>query len=789
MKRILIISFFLPGAFVINAQNVHFDWAVDFGGTGSISIGNSIATDASGNVYTTGFFAGTIDFDPGPGTYFLTSTNTAYGDIFVSKLDAAGNFIWARQMKAVNGGGVGLSIALDPSGNVYTFGSLVGTVDFDPGPGVSLLSCPECSFISKLDPAGNYVWAEQYNPGTQDERDHSMKVDAAGNIFMTGSFTGTSDFDPGPGLFNITSGAGGANRDAFILKLNTNGAFVWVKQFSGSTVNAAGEGISIALDAVGDIYSTGYYSGTFDFDPGPGVYNLSTTTQNMYISKLDPAGNFLWANQVNANAEGIAVDNAGNVYTTGLFITTTDFDPGPGIYDLSVSGYQDKDVFVLKLDQAGNFIWAKNLGGTGEASGYSLALDATGNVYMTGTFKGTLVFNPGSCLGTYTSTGSGDIFVSEIESDGTILWIKQFAGAGYNAGSSIAIDIFGGICTTGFFAGTVDFDPGIGVFNLTSPGNYTAFVQKMIPCVASTSSVLNILSCGPYNFYCQTYTTSGVYTQVISNETGCDSVVTLNLTISTNSASSVSATSCSSYIWNGNSYTGTGSYTDTLTASTGCDSIVTLNLTINPAAVSNLKQTICSGQSYAGYTDSGTYIDTLVSATGCDSIRTIQLAVMNPPAPDLGTDKSLCIGDTMTLFPGDFDSYKWQDGSNQSHYTINKGGEYSVNVTNFCGSAFAQISVLENKCGIFFPTAFTPNKDGKNDLFKILHPPDFTNYALSVFNRWGQKVFETKDYTKGWDGTFNGQLQDTGVFVWFCKYQKTNSALHGEVSGTVVLIR
>lgn len=507
----------------------------------------------------------------------------------------------------------------------------------------------------------------------------------------------------------------------------------------------------------------------------------------MYISKLDPAGNFVWANQINATAEGIAVDNSGNIYITGLFSNTADFDPGAGVFNLTASG--DKDIFVLKLDQAGNFIWAENLGGTGEASGYSLALDVAGNVYMTGTFKGTIVFNPGTCLGTFTSTGSGDIFVSEIESDGTFAWVKQFAGAGYNAGSSIAVDIFGGVCTTGFFAGTVDFDPGIGVFNLVSPGNYTAFVQKMIPCLASTSSILNVSSCGAYTFHCQTYTSSGVYTQVISNVTGCDSLVTLNLTINTSSFANLSVSSCSSYIWDGNSYTSTGTYTDTLMASTGCDSIVTLNLTINSAAVSNLTQTICSGQSYEGYFATGTYKDTLVSAIGCDSIRTIQLTVMNAPAPDLGNDKSLCVGDTMILFPGDFDSYTWQDGSTQSHYTINKGGDYSVNVANFCGSAMAQISVLENKCGIYFPSGFTPNKDGKNDLFKILHPPDFTSYELSVFNRWGQKVFETKDYTKGWDGTFNGQLQDTGTFVWFCKYQKTNSALHGEVSGTVVLIR
>jgi gliding motility-associated-like protein len=787
MKKILLISFVMPGTFLLQAQNVHFDWAADFGGTGSISIGSSIATDAVGNVYTTGFFAGTVDFDPGPGTFNLTSTNTTYGDIYVSKLDAAGNFVWAKQMKAVDGGGVGLSIALDPSGNVYTFGSFVGTVDFDPGPGVFLLTNPESSFILKLDGSGNFIWAEQYNPGTQDERDHSMKVDASGNVYMTGSFKGTIDFDPGPGVSNMVSGAGGLARDAFILKLNTNGNFIWSKQFGGSIVTGAGEGISLALDAAGNIYTTGYYSGTFDFDPGPGIYNLTSGAQNMYISKLDASGNFVWAIQVNATAEGIAVDNAGNVYTTGLFSNTADFDPGPGMYNLTASG--NKDLFVLKLDQAGNFIWAEDLGGIGEASGYSLALDATGNVYMTGTFKGTIVFSPGTCLGTFTSTGSGDIFVSEIKSDGTFLWVKQFAGAGYNAGSSIAIDPFGGVCTTGFFAGVVDFDPGIGVFNLSSPGNYTAFIQKMIPCINSTSAALFVSSCGSYTFHCLTYSSSGVYSQIIPNATGCDSVVTLNLTINTNSFSTTNIASCSNYFWNGKSYSGSGTFVDTLIASTGCDSIATLNLTINPSSVSNIKQTICTGQSFSGYSETGTYVDTLVSSIGCDSIRTIQLSVMKLPVPDLGNNKDLCLGDTMILFPGNFDSYAWQDGSTQSHYVINKGGAYTVNVANQCGSAQAQIAIEENKCGIYFPSAFTPNKDGRNDLFKILHPPDLSSYDLSIFNRWGQKVFETRDYTKGWDGTVNGIVQDTGVFVWFCKYKKTNSLLNGEISGTVVLIR
>lgn len=787
MKRVLSILFFVSAVVLVHAQNVHFVWAKEFTGPGSIATGNSIAVNTAGDIFTTGYFSGTVDFDPGPGTFNLTSDNTVYGDIYVSELDPAGNLVWAKQMKGDGGGGIGLSIKLDPSGNVYIFGSFVGSVDFDPGPGSFVMTSPESAFICKLDGSGNFLWAKQFNQGTQDERDRSMTVDAAGNVYMTGSFVGTVDFDPGPAVSNMISFGGGVSRDAYILKLNTNGDFIFSKQFGGGG-GGGGEGLSIALDAAGDIYTTGYYSGTFDFDPGAGVYNLTSTSQNMYVSKLDASGNFVWAKQINATTESIAVDNAGNVYTTGTFSGTVNFDPGSGTFNLSSSG--NKDVFVLKLDGNGNFVWAEHVGGSGDATGYSLATDANDNVFMTGTFVGTLVFNPATCLGTYTSTGNGDIFVSEIESDGTIVWVKQYTGAGYNAGSSIVIDPFGDVCTTGFFAGAVDFDPGIGVYTLKSSGNnFAAFVQKMSPCPGYSTSSLFVTSCGAYTFHCQVYTTSGVYTQVISNTTGCDSLVTINLTISSPTVSTLNIVSCSSYLFNGKTYTQSGTYIDSLVVAAGCDSIVILNLTINPVSSSNIKQTICAGQFFSGYSETGTYTDTLVAANGCDSIRTIQLTVMKNPTPDLGAERAICVGDTLILFPGDFESYAWQDGSTQSHYVVNKGGVYSVNVANQCGSAQAHISIDENKCGIYFPSAFSPNQDGKNDLFRILHPPSLTGYVLSIFNRWGQKVFETRDYSKGWDGTVNGQMQDAGAYVWFCKYQKVNSHLNGEINGTVVLIR
>ena len=120
----------------------------------------------------------------------------------------------------------------------------------------------------------------------------------------------------------------------------------------------------------------------------------------------------------------------------------------------------------------------------------------------------------------------------------------------------------------------------------------------------------------------------------------------------------------------------------------------------------------------AGYIVDGTYVDTLIAANGCDSIRTLHLTVSPRLAPDLGIDKNLCSGDSVLLYPGQFTNYSWQDGSTQSHITVKQSGLYSVTVMDNCGSARDEIMVTEANCDIYFPSAFTPNNDGKNDMLK-----------------------------------------------------------------------
>jgi predicted outer membrane repeat protein len=410
-------------------------WSKEIGGS-SRDQGLSIAVDENGSVLITGHFSETVDFDPGVGVSELTSAG--WYDVFIAKLDSNGDFVWAKRIGGTLTEWV-YDLTLDSNGNVYTTGRIFETVDFDPGIGVYDLIVPfggEAMFVSKLDAQGDFVWAKGVIASLH-IFPMTIAADAGGNVFTSGCFDYTVDFDPGVGVYNLTS-VGEFSCDVFISKLDANGDFVWAKSMGGSVGHTLSEDITVDLS--GNIYTTGYFNDTVDFDPGAGIFGLTSIGNiDIFVSKLDSMGSFIWAKGMGGiggdRASGIDVDLNGNIYTTGGFNGTVDFDPGAGIYNLTSLG--DSDIFISQLDSNGNFVWAKSIGGVGSDVGGSIVLDSANNVFVTGSFRLIVDFNPGAGTNNLTSAGESDIFITKLATVPQTHYVKWNA-TGANNGTSWA---------------------------------------------------------------------------------------------------------------------------------------------------------------------------------------------------------------------------------------------------------------------------------------------------------------------------------------------------------------
>jgi len=545
MKKFILFTTFLTLILYSSLKaQVNLQWAKQLEGTNN-EIGTSIAVDASGNVYTIGYFDGTTDFDPDSTISNLTTAG--YDDIFVSKLDASGNYVWAKKFGST-GFDDGQSIAVDASG-VYITGTFTGTVNFGTG---NLTSAGNNDiFVVKLTTTGTTSWAKRIG-GTLIDNATSLKLDGSANVIITGTFAGTVDFDPGAGTANLVSVG---SQDIFILKLDASGNYVWAKNIGSMTSDG---GWAVAVDGTNNVFVTGSFSGIADFDPST-TNNISLTPvggKDIFVLKLDASANYVWAKSFGGSNDeegySIAVDGSGNVVTTGFFYGTVDFDPGAGTSNLTSNGY---DIFVSKLNSTGAFVWAKNMGGSSADYGYSIAVDALDNVYTTGYFNLTADFDPGSGTSNLISKGNSDIFLSKLNSSGNFVFVSQFGGTSGDRGLSLTANSTNNIFMTGFFSNTVDFDPSSSIVNLISEGVYDVFVLKLDigkPAVTTNtvtsitySSALcggNVTSDGGYSV-----TARGVCWNTSPNPTILDNITTDGTGIGTFSSSLTGLTTLTTY--------------------------------------------------------------------------------------------------------------------------------------------------------------------------------------------------------------------------------------------------
>lgn len=268
-----------------------------------------------------------------------------------------------------------------------------------------------------------------------------------------------------------------------------NNTYKWAKSFgSASTTNIVETGQSVTVDAAGNVYTTGIFQGTVDFDPGSGETNLTAGAWDIFITKFDASGNFIWVKSMGgAGSEyvySIAVDASGNVYTTGYIVYTVvgsdfDHDTDAGILISKGSG----DPFICKLDTNGNFIWAKNFGGTNNDVAYCIKLDTAANVYVSGTFSSpTVDFDPSEAGdATLTNNGSFDAYICKFDTNGNYLWAKSIGGSSMDYANALNIDTLGNLIIVGTFGGSVNFDPGLSNNTLQTnvTNNSDIFVCKL----------------------------------------------------------------------------------------------------------------------------------------------------------------------------------------------------------------------------------------------------------------------------------------------------------------------
>jgi len=435
--------------------------------------GQSVAADPNGNVYVTGVFCGTADFNPGPEKDKHTSDDLFAR--FLSMFDSSGTFSWARTWGGEMPYLDDADVAAAGNGNVYLAGSFFGTVDLDPGPGVDEQTArPHRAFLSRYDSEGNYIWTRSW--GARDAE--KLAVDTGGNIYITGHFSsviasgrsssiGSIDFDPGPEK-DYHSGSG-----VFLSKFDSEGDFMWARTWD------RGKGSEVAVDEDGYVYLTGIFDGAVDFDPGPAAENHAGIS-SPFLCKLDPEGNFLWVRSLRGIFMGlntcVAVDRGSNVIVGGSFSNSLNYNLGSDSDTVVSNGKED--IFLGAFDSNGNSLWHCIWGGSGRDYCLGVAVDGSGNVYTTGYFSGKVDFDPGPSSDKHKSRGGPDVYLSKFEPSGNFLWARTWGASEWDKGNGIAFDGGANIYVTGEFCGPVDFDPGSGRDWHTSTGYNDTFLSK-----------------------------------------------------------------------------------------------------------------------------------------------------------------------------------------------------------------------------------------------------------------------------------------------------------------------
>jgi len=452
---------------------INFEYAKNFTySEDSSGDSNDVTTDAFGNVYICGSFGGTLDFDPDPQAENLVSSETST-NIFLAKYDSNGNFVWVKYFTGtyIN---QALTIKTDAAGNCYFGAVFQETINYNyNGIDQTIEGAGQNDFfIAKIAPNGTYNWIKTFG-GEGSEYCKAIDVSTTGEIIITGNYNTTLDFNPGEEVFNLTSQG---SDDIFLLRLTTDGEFIWAKSFGGQDID---DGDAVSFDHLGYIYFTGRFRSTARFNSGTNHELISNGTTDVCVAKLDSLGQIIWINAFGGDSyddsNSIIADVNGDVYVCGTFSTSLTFNTVNPVSTITSLG--SIDAYIIKYNQDGTFNWVKRYGGV--STDRISKLSKKGNhLYGVAYFDATADFDPGESEVLFTPIGGRNTIIVDLNENGDFLWGGQLGG-NLVQGNSINVDTNFNIYITGIFEGTNDLNPGAGIFEATPLGYYDFFLLKL----------------------------------------------------------------------------------------------------------------------------------------------------------------------------------------------------------------------------------------------------------------------------------------------------------------------
>jgi gliding motility-associated-like protein len=588
-------------------------------------------------------------------------------------------------------------------------------------------------FISLNSSAQSWLWARQ---GTTNSDLTAVAEDAKGNVYITAAYFDSITF----GSHHLFTSSGG---DSYVVKYDSLGNVLWITQPKTTGVTTCYVyANSNTVDINGDLYITGQFSEGIAF----GAYALNSVSgghggYDAFLAKYDANGNVLWATQstnnwgTNQSAYGIFVttDMSGNVYETGLFEDSVAF--GTDTVKTTVVG--NNNVYIVKYDTKGSVLWAKQanlLSAASSAYGYSESTDQFGNLYLTGAFSGSITFGSDTLSAIYslpvTSLNIYDIFLVKYDSNGNVLWAKQGnipSSASGGVGYSVLADKVNSIYLTGYFHDTLVFDGDtLNQQNAKSSGLFYGdiFLAKLTP--------------------------NGNLIWMKHSTSSSDTIVGwCGYSLSIDEHSHI-------YMTAGGFDLGAGTISfgiDTFAYNPATEKDPAIAMELDTAGNVLCFSNVISGgddQSLLVTDPSGKYV-----YWGGDFWNT-----------------SVVLGKDTEIFYPNSDEYpfiaRWQSCTPPIDSN--------------------QLPVTQEPCNsLFIPNAFSPNKDGQNDILYV-RGDCISTMDFIVYDRWGAKVFESTNINNGWDGTYKGKPMNTASFAYYLKAVLLNGTTI-EKKGNVALVR